>query len=88
MTDATTRQKDQDLANRARMLARTAVEGLAWFRDNPGLVGNRLDALERTCRRHAVDARRLANAAERPMSVGVFGASQAGKSFLIGSLIT
>ena len=88
MTDATTRQKDQDLASRARMLARTAVEGLAWFRDNPGLVGNRLDALERTCRRHAVDARRLANAAERPMSVGVFGASQAGKSFLIGSLIT
>ncbi|WP_027135651.1 virulence factor SrfC family protein [Geminicoccus roseus] len=82
------RAKDLELAARARRLAETAMGGLAWFRDNPGLVGNRLEALERTCRQHAVEARRLANAAERPMSVGVFGASQAGKSFLIGSLIT
>lgn len=88
MSGAEMRPQDRALALRARRLAETASAGLAWFRDNAHLVGNRLEALERTCRQHAVEARRLANAAERPMSVGVFGASQAGKSFLIGSLIT
>lgn len=88
MSGTDVRAKDRQLAAQARLLAGTAMGALDWFRDNPGLVGNRLEALERTCRQHAVEARRLANAAERPMSVGVFGASQAGKSFLIGSLIT
>ena len=82
------REKDQALAARCRRLAEVSRGALDWFRDNPKLAGNRLEALERTCRAHTVLARKLATAAERPMSVGVFGASQAGKSFLIGSLIT
>ena len=43
-------------------------------------------ALEREMRRAAVSAARLERAVERPMCVGVFGASQAGKSYLISAL--
>lgn len=81
------REKDQALANRCRQAATAAIEGAEWLAAHgPGGAG--AAALQRELRRHAVEARRLAIAAERPMSVGVFGASQMGKSFLIGKLIT
>ncbi len=82
------REKDRELGGRCRRLGETAVNALGWLADNEKLVGARRSSLERTFKKHAVEARKLARAAERPMSVAVFGASQAGKSFLIGSLIT
>ncbi|MDX5298939.1 MAG: putative virulence factor [Gammaproteobacteria bacterium] len=78
----------QVLAQQCRDLFDAAQGSLGWFHDNARLVGNQLPALQRAFKRHAVEARTLANAASRPMSVGVFGASQAGKSFLIGRLIS
>lgn len=82
------REQDRALAQRCRTMGEVATSALGWLANNEKLVGNRRAGLERTFKRRAVEARKLAIAAERPMSVGVFGASQAGKSFLIGSFIS
>lgn len=84
--DAHLRDKDRDLGRRCREAATAASEAVDWLAAHRPGAGNA--ALQKQLRRHAVEARRLAAAAERPMSVGVFGASQMGKSFLIGKLIT
>ncbi|MCB1366113.1 MAG: hypothetical protein KDK02_18545, partial [Rhodobacteraceae bacterium] len=67
-----------DLTDRAR----------AWVQDpgNAALVGAEAKSLVRSMRRAARRARRLGRAARRPMSVSVFGPSQAGKSFLVSVL--
>lgn len=81
------RDKDRVLADGCGRTARAATEGVEWLvrhRD----PSPRIETLQKQLRRQAVEARRLATAAARPMSVGVFGASQMGKSFLIGKLIT
>jgi len=44
------------------------------------------DGLVETLRRNRNLCRRLSQAAERPLSIGVFGMSQAGKSYLISTL--
>lgn len=82
-----TRSKDQNLADHCRAMGEAATASLGWFADNEKMVGNRRGSLDKAFKRRAVTARKLAVAATRPMSVGVFGASQAGKSFLIGSFI-
>ncbi|MCA8879437.1 MAG: hypothetical protein KDA73_05615 [Rhodobacteraceae bacterium] len=85
--DAYLRDKDRDLGHRCREAATAAAEAVEWLSAHRP-PGAGVTALQKQLRRHAVEARRLAVAAERPMSVGVFGASQMGKSFLIGKLIT
>jgi hypothetical protein len=67
---------------------RAAQEILHWVRDerNARRLSLERPALEREMRRAAVSAARLEKAVERPMCVGVFGASQAGKSYLISAL--
>lgn len=86
-TESSVRDKDRDLGRRCREAATAATEAVDWLaRNRP--PSPRIATLQKQLRRHAVEAHRLAVAAERPMSVGVFGASQMGKSFLIGKLIT
>jgi hypothetical protein len=80
------RDKDRALEERCNQAAIASTEAVAWLsahRDPSPRIAN----LQKTLRRQAVEARRLGTAAARPMSVGVFGASQMGKSFLIGKLI-
>ena len=81
------REKDKLLANDCRRMAQVSVDALDWIDGNRERIGVGVHGIQRTFKKHAVEARKLATAAERPMSVGVFGASQAGKSFLIGALI-
>ena len=80
------RDKDKKLAESCGRMAQASVDALQWFDDNRKRIAG-LQGLQRAFKKHAVEARKLALAAARPMSVGVFGASQAGKSFLIGALI-
>lgn len=81
------RDKDKALAESCTAMAKASLEARSWFADNGKLVGARQQGLQRSFRKHAVEAEKLAAAATRPMSVAAFGASQAGKSFLIGALI-
>lgn len=93
MSDATesasaVREKDRALAERCVTLADQATRALGWVDRNAERVGAGAESLRRTMREAAVNARRLGRASERPMSVGFFGVSQAGKSTLIGNLVT
>ena len=56
-----------------------------WINDpkNDVLLGQERAFLERTIRNEAYRVRRLARSLDRPMCVGVFGPSQAGKSYLV-----
>lgn len=76
------------LEETARKVADTGRELVAWVVDteNAQTIGNAREALERDLRKAVVQARRLADAATRPMAVAVFGPSQAGKSHLISVL--
>ncbi|KAA5603909.1 hypothetical protein F1188_18410 [Roseospira marina] len=61
-------------------------DSLDWFQDNGELVRHDAVQINRAFRRHVMAARKMRTAIERPMCVGVFGASQAGKSYLISAL--
>lgn len=75
-----------DLATRCGSVAETSTEAIRWFDDNAATVRQERTALVREFRRFGIGARRLMAAAGRPMCVGVFGPSQAGKSYLISAL--
>ncbi len=80
------RDKDRALAERCNSAATASSQAVEWL-DTHREPSPRISNLQKQLRRQAVEARRLGTAAARPMSVGVFGASQMGKSFLIGKLI-
>jgi hypothetical protein len=63
-------------------------DGLSWVRNerNARKVGNDKARLERILRRSGLEANRLERTLSRPMGVGIFGPSQAGKSYLISIL--
>lgn len=67
-------------------LRRVAHEGLGWLVNNTSWIPQNLEGQIREMRKRCVEARRLERAANRKMCVGVFGPSQAGKSFLISAL--
>ncbi|MGX9964294.1 virulence factor SrfC family protein [Roseomonas sp. F4] len=74
------------LVARCEQTENAAQGALAWIRDHPARVAQQRPALEREFRLAAVQARKLRAAAARPMAVGVYGLSQAGKSYLISTL--
>jgi hypothetical protein len=82
------REKDSALGQACDTYRQTAYAAIEWINANERLVGPALPGLERSLKSKAMEGRRLANAAVRPMSVAVFGPSQAGKSFLVGKFIT
>ena len=79
---------EQDLKTRCLVVADTAQAALAWISDpeNADVVGSERKLLAKELRRDERRARQLAEAAERPMSIGVYGPSQAGKSYLVSVL--
>lgn len=66
----------------------SAQTALAWVSDpaNDPRVGHERAFLERNLRNSAYQAKRLAASVDRPMCIGVFGPSQAGKSYLVSVL--
>ncbi len=68
--------------------ALAAQQALDWISDpkNDPRIGQDRAYLERNLRNHAYQAKRLARSVERPMCIGVFGPSQAGKSYLVSVL--
>lgn len=84
MTDEAQDKLGQDCARVAELSDRA----LAWVEDpeNAGLIGAEAKSLVQGLRRATRRARRLGRAACTPMSISVFGPSQAGKSFLVSVL--
>ncbi len=76
----------ETLAQDCNTTTSAASDALAWFAANAACVGADLSSLNREFRRHVVAGRKLEAAVSRPMCAGVFGISQAGKSFLISAL--
>lgn len=81
-------QEQDKLADECARVAALTAQALAWVedRENAGLVGAEARSLVQMMRRGERRARRLARSARTPMSVSVFGPSQAGKSFLVSVL--
>jgi hypothetical protein len=73
------------LAEHCRETVALANRAAEWLGDekNADTVGRVRDSLVKTMRRASIRAVRLEKAALRPMCVGVFGPSQAGKSYLV-----
>lgn len=76
----------QNLIRLCQDTERAAQGALSWFRDFPERIAAQRPVLEKEFRLAAVEARKLRAAAERPVAVGVYGLSQAGKSYLISTL--
>ncbi len=76
----------QNLVRLCQDTERAAQGALSWFRDYPDRIAAQRPVLEKEFRLAAVEARKLRMAAERPVAVGVYGLSQAGKSYLISTL--
>lgn len=77
------------LAQRADAISDGIGHAIGWITDvRPGVerLDRDADGLVEQLRRHRNLLRRLGAAARRPMSVGFFGLSQAGKSYLISAL--
>ncbi len=76
---------DAELEKACDRVDAVAQKALAWIADpkNDPVVGQERAAVTRVIRSQAYRARRLKRSLERPMSVGVFGPSQAGKSYLV-----
>ena len=75
-----------EVVSLAATTAEAAHEGAAWLAENQGAAPG--SPLAHAFRRFARRASRLREAADRPTAVAVFGASQAGKSYLVSSLAT
>jgi hypothetical protein len=77
------------LSDRSRALFEGSGLAIDWVRDvrrNARRLDRDADGLIEKLRRTRNQCRRLGSAALRPLSVGVFGMSQAGKSYLISTL--
>ena len=76
-----------DIAGLCRRTAEATGQAIAWCNDNTMQVRQEYASLLREFRKFGTAAAgKLAAAVDRPMCVGVFGPSQAGKSYLISAL--
>ena len=75
-----------DLATYCAELATTCNQAQAWVNNNTDIVRNEQEGLNKELRRAGRLFKRLSRAASRKMCAGVFGPSQAGKSYLISAL--
>lgn len=80
------REKDKELAELCRKWGQSVRNAEKWLADNRESVGGECDLLRKIMRAQARMYGRLSTAALRKMCVGVFGPSQAGKSYLISVL--
>lgn len=80
------RDKDRELARLCQKWGQSVRNAEKWLNDNRDSVGGECDLLCKNMRAQARMYNRLATAALRKMCVGVFGPSQAGKSYLISVL--
>ncbi|MFN9337737.1 MAG: virulence factor SrfC family protein, partial [Alphaproteobacteria bacterium] len=78
--------ENEALAQSCDAVADAAQGAIEWIAGAGDIVREEGPALARDFRREGLRARKLANAARRPMCVSVFGPSQQGKSYLIASL--
>ncbi|MDR0826276.1 MAG: putative virulence factor [Desulfovibrio sp.] len=76
----------QTLSEHCITLAQAAEDAAAWAQNNADVVRSELSGLQLELRRSKRAFRQCARAAARKMCAGVFGPSQAGKSYLISAL--
>ncbi|MDR0339342.1 MAG: putative virulence factor [Desulfovibrio sp.] len=79
-------EEDQTLAEQCERLARETALAGDWLVQNKALVGRDLESHEKALRKAGRLMRSCAAAARRKMCAGVFGPSQAGKSYLVSTL--
>jgi hypothetical protein len=79
-------ETDQALTQRCEEVRDAARDALAWQSETTNEAVRSKTGIERALRKTVVQAGKLVDAARRRTCVGVFGASQAGKSFLISAL--
>jgi hypothetical protein len=79
-------QLENNIAGLCRRTADATAQAIAWCNDNTTQVRQEYASLLREFRKFGTAATKLAAAVDRPMCVGVFGPSQAGKSYLISAL--
>ena len=75
-----------DLAENCAGVAAAAKAAATWIERNREYVGSGYSSSWRAVRRGAFEARNLEKAARRPPAICVYGESQFGKSYLIGTL--
>lgn len=76
------------LQKRTDDVFKASDQALHWFEENPKAIKGDKEALNYALRRFRRQAKQLDHAAYQPPAVAVFGASQAGKSYLVSSLAT
>ncbi len=82
------REKDKLLAEQCNKLADIASDAMQWIANNEELIGDKKDELVKQLKKESSEARKISRASQRPNSVGIFGPSQVGKSFLMQGFIT
>lgn len=75
-----------ELAENCENMVQACEEGIEWTNRNEDVVRNEKEGLVKELRRARRLFRRCSRAANRKMCAGVFGPSQAGKSYLISAL--
>ncbi len=78
--------EDHILANHCQGLQQNTQQALQWINANAELLGKEHDSIHAQLRRAGRAFHKCQAAAQRKMCVGVFGESQAGKSYLISAL--
>ncbi len=78
--------EDQQLANHCQGLQQNTQKAIQWLDANKELIGKEYDSIHAELRRANRAFQKGQRAAQRKMCVGVFGESQAGKSYLISTL--
>lgn len=79
-------EEDRLLAEQCDRLSRETVTASEWLSHNSELVGRDFEGHEKELRKAGRLLRNCAVAARRKMCVGIFGPSQAGKSYLVSTL--